>query len=88
MLQPEEPCAAAHRLANPFLLGEKQVARVPRRRERGMKGLPGDVRLPDNLVAARLRHIVGTHWGLKRYMDMTRHRDLPPPATGATPQTA
>jgi len=24
------------------------------------------------LAGARLRHIVGTHWGLRRYMDMKR----------------
>jgi len=28
------------------------------------------------LVAARLRHIAGTRWGLRRYMDMDRLREL------------
>jgi putative transposase len=28
------------------------------------------------LVAARLRHVVGTQWGRKRYMDMARLKDL------------
>ena len=28
------------------------------------------------LVAARLRHIAGTRWGQRRYMDMDRLREL------------
>ena len=28
-------------------------------------------------VAARLRHIAGTQWGTKRYMDMNRLRQAP-----------
>jgi hypothetical protein len=30
------------------------------------------------LVSARLRHVVGTLWGRKRYMDMGRLKDLAP----------
>ena len=33
------------------------------------------------LVAARLRHIAGTKWGTRRYLDMTRLRELLPVAT-------
>ena len=34
------------------------------------------------LVSARLRHVVGTQWGRKRYLDMGRLKDLAlaPPA--------
>jgi hypothetical protein len=32
------------------------------------------------LVSARLRHVVGTLWGRKRYMDMGRLKDLTPAA--------
>ena len=32
----------------------------------------------DGMVAARLRHIVGTQWGRKRYMDMSHFKDLAP----------
>ncbi len=28
------------------------------------------------LVAARLRHIAGTHWGKRRYLDMRRLKTL------------
>ena len=28
-----------------------------------------------NLAAARLRHIAGTRWGTKRYLDMERIRE-------------
>jgi hypothetical protein len=38
-----------------------------------------NVRVPFSylmLVAARLRHIAGTKWGTRRYLDMTRLREL------------
>jgi hypothetical protein len=35
------------------------------------------------LVAARLRHVVGTLWGRKRYMDMSRLNGLAPAAAAA-----
>lgn len=38
------------------------------------------------LVSARLRHIAGKAWGLKRYLDMNRLRDLAP--SGPAAQTA
>lgn len=28
------------------------------------------------LVAARLRHIAGTRWGLRRYLDMNKLREM------------
>jgi len=28
------------------------------------------------LVAARLRHVAGTRWGLRRYLDMSRLREI------------
>ena len=28
------------------------------------------------LVAARLRHVAGTRWGQRRYLDMTRLREI------------
>ncbi|MCC6425413.1 MAG: hypothetical protein IT435_01200 [Phycisphaerales bacterium] len=37
------------------------------------------------LVAARLRHVAGTRWGLRRYLDMTR---LTEPALTTNPTSA
>ena len=33
------------------------------------------------LVAARLRHIAGTRWGLRRYLDMKRLKEPREPTT-------
>ena len=33
------------------------------------------------LVAARLRHIAGTKWGTRRYLDMTKLKEILPVAT-------
>jgi hypothetical protein len=38
-------------------------------------------------VAARLRHVVGTQWGRKRYLDMGRLRDLDQAATATQVMT-
>jgi hypothetical protein len=42
------------------------------------------------LVAARLRHVAGTKWGTRRYLDMNRLREqlLTEPATMADRMTA
>ena len=59
----------------------ERVMREIRRRNRAVGAFP-DGNSVLILVAARLRHIVGTQWGLKRYLDMNRLRDLPTaPAT-------
>jgi hypothetical protein len=35
------------------------------------------------LVAARLRHVAGTRWGTRRYMDMNRLREQNQETTAA-----
>ena len=45
-----------------------------RRRTRVVGAFP-DGRSALMLVAARLRHVAGTRWGTKRYMDMERLRE-------------
>ena len=45
-----------------------------RRRTRVVGNFP-DGRAALMLVAARLRHIAGTRWGTKRYLDMDRLRE-------------
>jgi putative transposase len=45
-----------------------------RRRTRVVGAFP-DGRSALMLVAARLRHIAGTRWGTKRYLDMERLRE-------------
>jgi transposase-like protein len=45
-----------------------------RRRTRVVGNFP-DRRSALMLVAARLRHIAGTKWGTKRYLDMERLRE-------------
>ena len=59
----------------------ERVMREIRRRTRAVGAFP-DGNSALILVAARLRHIMGTHWGRKRYMDMSHLKDLPaaPPA--------
>src|SRR5262249_54099911 len=52
-----------------------RIMREIRRRPRVVGNFPdGDSALM--LVAARLRHIAGTKWGTRRYLDMTRLREL------------
>jgi transposase-like protein len=55
----------------------ERVMREIRRRTRAVGAFP-DGNSALILVAARLRHIVGTHWGRKRYMDMSHLKDLAP----------
>jgi len=52
----------------------ERVIREIRRRTRVVGAFP-DGQSALMLVAARLRHIAGTKWGNKRYMDMTRLRE-------------
>jgi putative transposase len=51
----------------------ERIIREIRRRTRVVGAFP-DGRSALMLVAARLRHIAGTHWGSKRYLDMDRLR--------------
>src|SRR5208337_1793497 len=55
----------------------ERVMREIRRRTRAVGAFP-DGNSALILVAARLRHIVGTQWGRKRYMDMSHLKDLAP----------
>jgi putative transposase len=50
------------------------IMREIRRRTRVVGAFP-DGRSALMLVAARLRHIAGTRWGAKRYLDMDRLRE-------------
>jgi putative transposase len=53
----------------------ERIMREIRRRTRVVGNFPdGDSALM--LVAARLRHIAGTKWGTRRYLDMSRLREL------------
>lgn len=62
----------------------ERLMREIRRRTRAVGAFP-DGNSALILVAARLRHVVGTLWGRKRYMDMGRLRDLDhPPANAQT----
>jgi len=54
---------------------QERIMREIRRRTRVVGAFP-DGRSALMLVAARLRHIAGTRWGLRRYMDMDRLREL------------
>jgi transposase-like protein len=54
-------------------LSLERVIREIRRRTRVVGSFP-DGQSALMLVAARLRHIAGTKWGTKRYMDMNRLR--------------
>ncbi len=53
----------------------ERVNREIRRRTRVVGAFP-DGRSALMLVAARLRHIAGTRWGLRRYLDMGRLREV------------
>jgi transposase-like protein len=55
----------------------ERVMREIRRRTRAVGAFP-DGNSALILVSARLRHIVGTQWGRKRYMDMSHIKDLAP----------
>jgi transposase-like protein len=57
----------------------ERLMREIRRRTRAVGAFP-DGNSALILVAARLRHVVGTLWGRKRYMDMGRLRELDHPA--------
>jgi putative transposase len=69
----------------------ERLMREIRRRTRVVGAFP-DGNSALILVAARLRHVVGTLWGRKRYMDMTRLNGLPvaepPPDTLVSAQFA
>jgi transposase-like protein len=52
----------------------ERIMREIRRRTRVVGNFP-DGRSALMLVAARLRHIAGTKWGTKRYLDMERLRE-------------
>lgn len=53
----------------------ERLLREVRRRTRAVGNFP-DGNSALMLVAARLRHVVGTHWGLKRYLNMERLKDM------------
>lgn len=53
----------------------ERIMREIRRRTRAVGAFP-DGNSALILVAARLRHIVGTQWGRKRYLDMSRLKEL------------
>ncbi len=52
----------------------ERIMREIRRRTRVVGAFP-DGRSALMLVAARLRHVAGTRWGMKRYLDMNRLRE-------------
>lgn len=53
----------------------ERLNREVRRRTRVVGAFP-DGQSALMLVAARLRHVAGTRWGLRKYLDMTRLRDM------------
>jgi len=53
----------------------ERIMREIRRRTRVVGAFP-DGKSALMLVAARLRHIAGTRWGAKRYLDMKRIEEL------------
>jgi transposase-like protein len=55
----------------------ERLMREIRRRTRVVGAFP-DGNSALTLVSARLRHVVGTQWGRKRYLDMTRLSGLEP----------
>jgi transposase-like protein len=61
----------------------ERINREVRRRTRVVGAFP-DGQSALMLVAARLRHIASTKWGLRRYMDMTRLREMIEPQTMTT----
>ncbi len=52
----------------------QRIMREIRRRARVVRAFP-DGQSALMLVAARLRHIAGTRWGTRRYLDMDRLRE-------------
>lgn len=59
----------------------ERIMKEIRRRTRVVGAFPdGDSAML--LVAARLRHIAGTKWGTRRYLDMTKLKEILPVATG------
>lgn len=64
----------------------ERIMREIRRRTRVVGAFP-DGKSALMLVAARLRHVAGTRWGTRRYLDMDRlkeqRRSEPAPATTA-----
>ena len=52
----------------------ERINREIRRRTRVVGAFP-DGNSALMLVAARLRHVAGTRWGLRRYLDMSRLRE-------------
>jgi len=59
----------------------ERLNREIRRRTRVVGAFP-DGRSALMLVAARLRHVAGTKWGTRRYLDMDRLQELDQAATG------
>jgi transposase-like protein len=57
------------RTTNPL----ERIMREIRRRTRVVGNFP-DGKSAMLLVAARLRHIAGTRWGMKKYMEIQAHR--------------
>jgi len=53
----------------------ERIIREIRRRTRVVGAFP-DGQSALMLVAARLRHVAGTKWGTRRYLDMDRLREL------------
>lgn len=53
----------------------ERLLREVRRRTRAVGNFP-DGKSALMLVAARLRHMAGTHWGVKRYLNMERLKDM------------
>jgi transposase-like protein len=53
----------------------ERVMREIRRRTRVVGCFP-DGHSALMLATARLRHVAGTRWGLRRYMDMTRLKEM------------
>ena len=53
----------------------ERLNREVRRRTRVVGAFP-DGQSALMLVAARLRHVAGTRWGLRRYMDMSHLREM------------
>jgi putative transposase len=65
----------------------ERIMREIRRRTRVVGAFP-DGNSALLLVSARLRHIAGKTWGAKRYLDMTRLKDLPTESAVSQDQTA
>jgi putative transposase len=61
----------------------ERLNREVRRRTRVVGNFP-DGRSALMLVAARLRHVAGTRWGLRRYLDMSRLREAECDSAGAS----